>query len=482
MHRLRQCDAGRTPVTLQPGYGRRVLDALDHCPDRIALRQGNSTLTYSQTRKHVLGAAARLEELGLRPGDTLVQIRDNDVWQWILGAACAVAGFRSCSIPPSLPADEASRRVAVAAPTLVITDELGEQVAAGFQVSSLADVVEPTAEFGRKLTDTSRVIRLAFTSGTGGQAKGVELSDAAMGAVAAASAATIPWPEQPTVICAEAVSGGFGNMILPTLICGGTVVLPTPTEPLSGLLDVYPGAVLLVMPPTLRKLLDESGPLGTPPTLLVYSGDVLASSEIDRVHRWAGPVLCGIYGQVEVPKTIAVLLPEEHLVPHYAASLGRPFPGTEWRVVDLDGHDVPVGQAGELWVRSATIMSGYATAEPARPPFAGDWLRTGDICRVEDDYAFHEGRIEDVLAHRPTVVCPAAVERRVHAPSDTQIALLPGHEDGDVVVMSTSVENAASIQEAIEESGLTLERFVKVEGIPRTWMGRIDRLQLRSFT
>ncbi|MDV6285830.1 class I adenylate-forming enzyme family protein [Rhodococcus jostii] len=458
------------------GFGRLVLDTLDRTPDLTALRQGDLALTYAQAHEHVISVAARLSELGLRPGETLLQIRGNDMWQWVLAAACAVAGVRSCSIPPSLPAGELSRRVTEVAPSLVVTD--GPWVAPGVRMVSLADVLQPTTALAPDEADAYRIVRLALTSGTGGTPKGVDLSGAAMAAVAEACADAIPWPARPTVVCAEAVSGGFGNMVLPTLMHGGTVVLPGPDDTLPGVLDAYPGAVLLVMPPTLRALLAYPEPPAAPPTLVVYSGDVLTHGEIDRVHRWAGPVLCGVYGQVEVPKTIAISLPEDHLLPHRAGTLGRPFTGTDWRVVDLDGNDVPAGQPGELWVRSATVMSGYAFPDTARSPFAGDWLRTGDICRVVDGYAIHDGRIEDVLAHRPAVICPGPLERRLDT---APVALLPGRADGAVVAVTTSAADTDSIRGPLAASGLTLERLVEVDDIPRTWMGRIDRRHLRSL-
>jgi acyl-CoA synthetase (AMP-forming)/AMP-acid ligase II len=478
---MRHRDAGRTALTPRPpaGFGSLALAALDATPDRTALRQGSAVLTYAQVRAQVQALVVRLAELGLRPGDTLVQLRGNDLWQWVVSVACAVAGIRSCSIPATLPAGEVTDRITPAAPALVVTDDVS--AATGFRTITLTDLMAGTTTRPTALEpdhEPGRIVRLAFTSGTGGPPKGVELSAAAMGAVAAACADAIPWPRTPTVICAESVSGGFGNMVLPTLMHGGTVVLPAPGETLPGLLNADPGAVLLVMPPTLRALLADRAPSPAPPSLLVYSGDTLTAEEIDRIHRWAGPVLCGVYGQVEVPKTIAINLPEHHLHPQRAGALGRPFPGTDWRIVDLDGRDVPAGQPGELWVRSASVLTGYAFPATAGPPFSGDWLRTGDICRVVEGYAFHEGRIEDVLARRPALVCPAPIEGHLGTGS---MALLPGRVDGSVVAVTTSAADTEAAREKLAAFGLTLERSVDVDTIPRTWMGRIDRRRLRSL-
>ena len=37
--------------------------------------------------------------------------------------------------------------------------------------------------------------------------------------------AEVDWPAEPTVLCTEPIAGGFGNMVLPTLLLGGTMVL-----------------------------------------------------------------------------------------------------------------------------------------------------------------------------------------------------------------------------------------------------------------
>lgn len=64
---------------------------------------------------------------------------------------------------------------------------------------------------------------------------------------------------------------------------------------------------------------------------------------------------------------------------------GRPVPGTEFRIVDDHGLDVPAGTDGEILIRGYNVMSGYfedpeATAEAID---AGGWLHTGDIGRFD---------------------------------------------------------------------------------------------------
>ena len=66
------------------------------------------------------------------------------------------------------------------------------------------------------------------------------------------------------------------------------------------------------------------------------------------------------------------------------ASAGRATFGTEIRLVDDDGHEVPVGEPGELIARAANVMSGYLDDPQATAAALRDgWLYTGDVARMD---------------------------------------------------------------------------------------------------
>ncbi|GAB3467428.1 AMP-binding protein [Actinophytocola sediminis] len=350
--------------------GELVLRALRAHPDRIAFRHGETALSYRDAQELVSGLVELLDQ------DTVVQVRRNDPLQWLVTAACYVAGHRSAGIAPGTLTDaELAERLARIGPAQVLTDtDLAVPVPSGHPVA-----VAPA--------DT--VVRLAFTSGTTGPAKGVELTSGALGAVATMLRDTLPWPARPRVLCPELVSGGFGNMVVPTLLSGGTFTIPEKSG-VDGLLAAARATrptVLLLMPPGLRAVLDHPGAADVDWSdlgLVVYSGTTLTGEEIDRAHALFGEVLCQVFGQVEVPKTIAWSAPADHLGPH-RSSLGRPFPGIEVRV------DAPPGQAGELCVRGPNTARAYAF--PPGSPVRDGWLRTGDVCRLDDGHLYHLGRV-----------------------------------------------------------------------------------------
>jgi long-chain acyl-CoA synthetase len=95
-------------------------------------------------------------------------------------------------------------------------------------------------------------------------------------------------------------------------------------------------------------------------------------------------------------------------------SIGIPVPGTDVRIVDLEGgaRDLPAGEAGELIVRGPQIMQGFwnAPADTATS-LRGGWLYTGDVARTDaDGFLFIEDRKKDMIEVGGLKVYPREIE------------------------------------------------------------------------
>ena len=93
--------------------------------------------------------------------------------------------------------------------------------------------------------------------------------------------------------------------------------------------------------------------------------------------------------------------------------VGLPVPGTEFKICDFEtGALKPLGEEGELCVRSPSILKGYwmrpqATAEALRD----GWLMTGDIGLIDEDGFIHFlGRRKEMLKVKGMSVFPAEIE------------------------------------------------------------------------
>ena len=99
-------------------------------------------------------------------------------------------------------------------------------------------------------------------------------------------------------------------------------------------------------------------------------------------------------------------------------SIGVPLPGVHVRLVDADGQDSLVGDAGEIWVKGPNVFAGYWNdPEATRGALTDDgWLRTGDIAVVDDDgFLFLVDRVKDLIIVSGFNVYPAEVEEVIAA-------------------------------------------------------------------
>ncbi|GAA93884.1 uncharacterized protein L969DRAFT_70160 [Mixia osmundae IAM 14324] len=93
-------------------------------------------------------------------------------------------------------------------------------------------------------------------------------------------------------------------------------------------------------------------------------------------------------------------------------TIGPLFVGLEARLVDVEtGEDAKEGERGELWMRGPTIMMGYHNNDKAnKETFEGDWLKTGDIAIVRDNWWQIVDRAKELIKTQGYQVPPAELE------------------------------------------------------------------------
>jgi fatty-acyl-CoA synthase len=84
-----------------------------------------------------------------------------------------------------------------------------------------------------------------------------------------------------------------------------------------------------------------------------------------------------------------------------AATIGRPMPNVEVKIVDVDtGATAPVGAIGEYCTRGYHVMHNYFENPEATAAAidADGWLHTGDLCAMDDrGFCTVEGRLKDMI-------------------------------------------------------------------------------------
>ncbi|MGH9294554.1 MAG: class I adenylate-forming enzyme family protein, partial [Acidimicrobiales bacterium] len=175
-------------------------------------------------------------------------------------------------------------------------------------------------------------------------------------------------------------------------------------------------------------------------------------------------------------------------------SVGPPVPVCEVRVVSDDGRDVPTGETGELWIKGPNVVRGYwnkpqATAET----FAGGWLHTGDIARLDDEgFIYIVDRAKDMLIRGGENVYSVEVEAAIFehpAVADAAVIAVPhevlGEEVGAVVVPRPDSKLSADelrhhVSERIAAFKVPTHIFFRAEPLPRNAAGKVLKRQLRD--
>ncbi|MBT6612436.1 MAG: acyl--CoA ligase [Deltaproteobacteria bacterium] len=116
------------------------------------------------------------------------------------------------------------------------------------------------------------------------------------------------------------------------------------------------------------------------------------------------------FGMTEIGGCLSVDLDDDFATG--SGTVGKPSPFREVKIVDDDGNSLLQGEIGELWVKGPGMFKGYykkpeATAEV----FNGDWFRTGDLFRVDENgYYYIVGRKKDMIRRSSENISATEVE------------------------------------------------------------------------
>jgi benzoate-CoA ligase len=176
-------------------------------------------------------------------------------------------------------------------------------------------------------------------------------------------------------------------------------------------------------------------------------------------------------------------------------SSGKPVPGYEVKILDDDGQPVKRGQAGHLLVRGDSAAAYYwHFHEKSKATMAGDWMRTGDWYRLDEDgFAWYEGRSDDMMKVGGLWVSPIEVENVLieHA-AVVEAAVVGVPVEGlnrmkAYVILREGHTGSAALVEALQK--WCKERLARYEypqiiefvpDLPKTITGKIQRFKLRQ--
>jgi long-chain acyl-CoA synthetase len=218
-------------------------------------------------------------------------------------------------------------------------------------------------------------------------------------------------------------------------------------------------------------------------------GMAVQRSVAERWEQATGKILLEGYGLTECCPTVTVNPPQ---IEAYKGSIGMPVPSTDIKLVDDDGKEVALGEAGEMLVKGPQVMVGYLNRPDATEEMIVDgWLATGDIARCDEDgYFYIVDRKKDMILVSGFNVFPNEIEEvaAMH-PGVVEVAAVgqPHEATGELVkLFVVRRDESLSDKDLIAHCRLHLTGYKvpkKVEfrdELPKSNVGKILRRELRD--
>ena len=212
-------------------------------------------------------------------------------------------------------------------------------------------------------------------------------------------------------------------------------------------------------------------------------------------ERFPHVQLASYFAQTEAG-LVTILFPED--IFRKPGSVGVPFVGLEVKVVDEEMNEVPVGESGEIIARSYRpgtfgIMKEYYKDPTAnQETFWGDWIRTGDLGRMDGEGHFYIlDRKKDMIISGGFNIYSKEVESVLEGhPKILEAAVIgiPDRDYGEAVKAFVVLrKNQEATQEEIIEfcrsrmASYKKPKTVKfMDSLPRNTVGKVLKYQLKE--
>ncbi len=444
------------------GIWAMVAEAAAKNPDGEALVCGDERMTWREVAEKSAQVAAGFKEIGLRPGDRVALLLGNRI-EFVLalygaahlGLVSVLLSIRQqkpeiaymltdCGAKMLIHEDDLADRL----PDAVDLPNLLYRVSIGATAGSLAfaDLVATETSQTPTVVGEEDTAMILYTSGTTGKPKGAMLAHCNL--VHSAMIYVIcmeltPDDRSIAAVPLAHVTGVVAN-ILTMACCAGALIIVADFKAAEYLKIASRERVTqTVMVPAMYNLcLLQAGFDTCDLSTWRIGGYGGAPMPVATIENLAAKLprlkLVNAYGSTETSSPSTIMPPE--FTRHHEDSVGLPCPGAHIVVMDTSGRELPRGEIGEIWIRSASVIKGYwnnprATAES----FTAGYWHSGDLGSIDEEnfvrifdrqkdminrggLKIYSAEVESVLAGHPAVIESAIVARpcpvlgeRVHA-------------------------------------------------------------------
>lgn len=481
-------------------------------PEATALVFGERTVSYHELDARSSQLAHQLVRLGVGP-DVPVGVctqRGPDTIVAVL--AVLKAGGAYLPLDPGYPAERVAFMIHDAGAGIVLTEEClrGLLPAPSVRIVCLDGDPDNSGDPGPDEQPAGApdvpyrpdsVAYLLYTSGSTGEPKGVQVTNAGLVNLVLAIREVLPVSAPDTVLAVTPATFDIFNAEYFLALANGARVVIAGKEQvhspqaIAELIEQY-GISLVQTTPSAWRPIVEALPSGGERLTILAGGEPLTADLVERMRRVAARVVNG-YGPTEttVYSTVADLS-----VPGTPITIGRPVGGTEIYVVDRFDRLVPIGVPGELLIGGRGVSRGYLnrpeltkqrfTADPFSADPARRVYRTGDIVRWRlDGMLDYVGRIDHQVKIRGFRVELGEIESTLSGHPDVRACAVTAHQDapgqrrlvGYCVLRPGAQVGLSTLREwcaRVLPDYMVPAVFVLLDEIPLSPNGKVDRAAL----
>jgi fatty-acyl-CoA synthase len=497
-------DIGRVVLQWGTGPAGGFATLAARSPHQVGVVDELGELTWGELQRRSNSLARALSERGVGEGDSVAVMCRNH--RGFIDASIAVAklGADILYLNTAFAGPQLVDVLEREAPSLVIHDEEFTGLLAGAEVERRvlawtdADSVDEetleqlvSAYDESDLQPPSRHARIVIlTSGTTGTPKGAPRNEAGIDAAVSLLSRMPLRAGWRTHIAAPLFhTWGFAHLALAMLL-GSTVVLRRTFDPLAALRTTQDERCqsLVVIPVMLQRMLaldpDELAGIDLSRVEVVASsGSALPATLAEAWMDRFGDNLYNIYGSTEVAYA-SIATPEDLRAD--SSSAGKPPWGTVVKILDDEGHELPTGETGRIFVGNGLLFEGYTHG--GSKELVDGLMSSGDVGFFDDAGRLHvAGRDDDMIVSGGENVFPQEVEDclaghdRVH-----EVAAVGVHDDDYGQRLRAFVVRAGEVtaDELREHVKANLARFkvpreiVFLDELPRNATGKVLKREL----
>ena len=485
-----------------------------HDPDRIAVIDPTVTVTYGELVASARAVAAGLADAGMAPGAPVALACEPSAAYLALFLGALEAGVVPAFVNTRLTAREVRAFLERIGPQAVVCDvphaPLVQDVAwplvvlPGLAGGTLREQLGTLSGVPRKLPVPAEADPAVIfpTGGTTGLPKGCYTSHRGLLLWSwNVSASTLRHRFEVELYFAPFFHVSLVVGMLAPLFAGGTVVIEPAFSAGSALEAIGRHSVTRLMgaPTVFTALMREAA--GDPSALLGIRDIVFGSSSWtdafcrSLLRNFPNAAISAGYGATEFASGVSRIAPGDFRAGRFTGA-GRPNPGCQINILDADDKPVPLGDAGQIAVRSPWQTLGYWNQpdETAATYGADGYIRLGDIGYFDETgWLFVSGRLKEMIITGGENVFPIEVEQALaELPSVVQAAAfgVPDEYWGERVeaVMMVAPGAAAALtgaglRDAVRGrlAGYKVPKRVHVvDSLPLTPNNKVDRAALRA--